>query len=143
MKILDILRHKGSSVVTIRPHEAVRVLLARLAEYNVGALVVADGDQVAGIISERDIVRNLNDRGEQILDQPVSELMTSSVVSCSPTDDVDSVAASMTELRIRHMPVLDKGILAGIVTIGDVVAGRIRQLEQDRGQLERYITQGR
>ena len=143
MKILDILRHKGSSVVTIRPHEAVRVLLARLAEYNVGALVVADGDQVAGIISERDIVRNLNDRGEQILDQPVSELMTSSVVSCSPTDDVDSVAAGMTELRIRHMPVLDKGILAGIVTIGDVVAGRIRQLEQDRGQLEQYITQGR
>jgi len=132
VKILDILRHKGSSVVTIRPHEVVRVLLARLAEYNVGALVVADGDQVAGIISERDIVRNLNDRGEQILDQPVSE-----------RHDVDSVAAAMTELRIRHMPVLDKGVLAGIVTIGDVVAGRIRQLEQDRGQLERYITQGR
>jgi CBS domain-containing protein len=143
MKILDILRHKGSSVVTISPHEAVRVLLARLAEHNVGALIVADGDAVAGIISERDIVRRLNDRGEQILDQPVSELMTASVVSCSPADDVDSVAAGMTELRIRHMPVLDKGVLAGIVTIGDVVAGRIRQLEQDRGQLEQYITQGR
>jgi CBS domain-containing protein len=143
MKILDILRHKGSSVVTISPHEAVRVLLARLAEHNVGALIVADGDAVAGIISERDIVRRLNDSGEQILDLPVSELMTASVVSCSPTDDVDSVAAGMTELRIRHMPVLDKGMLAGIVTIGDVVAGRIRQLEQDRGQLEQYITQGR
>jgi CBS domain-containing protein len=143
MKILDILRHKGSSVVTISPHEAVRVLLARLAEHNVGALIVADGDAVAGIISERDIVRRLNDRGDQILDQPVSELMTASVVSCSPADDVDSVAAGMTELRIRHMPVLDKGVLAGIVTIGDVVAGRIRQLEQDRGQLEQYITQGR
>lgn len=143
MKILDILRHKGSFVVTIGPDETVRVVLARLAEHNVGALVVADGDQVAGIISERDIVRHLNDRGEQILDQPVSELMTASVVSCSPNDDVDSIAAAMTELRIRHMPVLDKGILAGIVTIGDVVAGRIRQLEQDRGQLEQYITQGR
>jgi CBS domain-containing protein len=143
VKILDILRHKGSSVVTISPHETVRVLLARLAEFNVGALVVADGDQVAGIISERDIVRHLNDRGEQILDQPVSELMTASVVSCSPTDDVDNIAAGMTELRIRHMPVLDEGMLAGIVTIGDVVAGRIRQLEQDRGQLEQYITQGR
>jgi CBS domain-containing protein len=143
MKILDILRHKGSSVVTIGPDETVRVLLARLAEHNVGALVVADGDQVAGIISERDIVRHLNDRGEQILDLPVSELMTASVVSCGPGDDVDSIAAGMTELRIRHMPVLDKGNLAGIVTIGDVVAGRIRQLEQDRGQLEQYITQGR
>lgn len=143
MKILDILRHKGSSVVTITPRETVRVLLARLAEHNVGALVVADGGQVAGIITERDIVRRLNDHGEQILDQPVSELMTSSVVSCSPNDDVDSIAAGMTELRVRHMPVLDNGTLAGIVSIGDVVAGRIRQLEQDRGQLEQYITQGR
>jgi predicted transcriptional regulator len=69
--------------------------------------------------------------------------MTASVVSCTPNDDVDSIAGGMTELRIRHMPVLSDGKLAGIVTIGDVVAGRIRQLEQDRGQLEQYITQGR
>lgn len=143
MKILDILRHKGSAVVTITPQETVRVLLARLAEHNVGALVVADGDHVAGMASERDIVRHLNDHGEQILDRPVSDIMTASVVSCSPNDDVDSIAAGMTELRVRHMPVLDDGVLAGIVTIGDVVAGRIRQLEQDRGQLEQYITQGR
>lgn len=146
MKILDILRHKGSAVVTITPRESVRVVLARLAEHNIGALVVAErgtGGQVTGIISERDIVRHLNDHGEQILDRPVSEIMTASVVSCSPHDDVDSIAAGMTELRVRHMPVLDNGKLAGIVTIGDVVAGRIRQLEQDRGQLEQYITQGR
>jgi CBS domain-containing protein len=143
MKISDILRYKGSSVVTINPSESVLVLLARLAEHNVGALVVAQGDEVVGIISERDIVRRLNERGAVILDAAVSELMTASVISCSPNDDVDSVAGSMTELRIRHMPVLSNGKLAGIVTIGDVVAGRIRQLEQDRGQLERYITQGR
>jgi CBS domain-containing protein len=143
MKISDILRYKGTSVVTISPSESVRVLVARLAEYNVGALVVANGDEVVGIISERDIVRRLDDRGEGILELAVSELMTASVVSCSPNDDVDSIAGSMTELRIRHMPVLRGGKLAGIVTIGDVVAGRIRQLEQDRGQLEQYITQGR
>jgi CBS domain-containing protein len=143
MKISDILRYKGTSVVTISPSESVRVLVARLAEHNVGALVVANGDEVVGIISERDIVRRLDDRGEGILELEVSELMTASVVSCSPNDDVDSIAGSMTELRIRHMPVLRGGKLAGIVTIGDVVAGRIRQLEQDRGQLERYITQGR
>ncbi|HEY7048456.1 MAG TPA: CBS domain-containing protein [Jatrophihabitantaceae bacterium] len=143
MKISDILRHKGSSVVTIAPPESVRDLLGRLAEHNVGALVVAEGDEVVGIISERDIVRRLNERGADILDLPVSELMTASVVSCSPDDDVDAIAGSMTELRIRHMPVLNGDKLAGIVTIGDVVAGRIRQLEQDRGQLEQYITQGR
>jgi CBS domain-containing protein len=143
MKISDILRYKGTSVVTISPSDSVRVLVARLAEHNVGALVVANGDEVVGIISERDIVRRLDDRGEGILELEVSELMTASVVSCSPNDDVDSIAGSMTELRIRHMPVLRGGKLAGIVTIGDVVAGRIRQLEQDRGQLERYITQGR
>jgi CBS domain-containing protein len=143
MKISDILRYKGTSVVTISPSESVRVLVARLAEYNVGALVVANGDEVVGIISERDIVRRLDDRGAGILELAVSELMTASVVSCSPNDDVDSIAGSMTELRIRHMPVLRGGKLAGIVTIGDVVAGRIRQLEQDRGQLEQYITQGR
>jgi CBS domain-containing protein len=146
VKISDILRYKGTAVVTIAPTESVRDLLARLAEHNVGALVVADGEQdpqVIGIISERDIARHLNDRGAEILDLPVSELMTASVVSCSPNDDVDSIAGGMTELRIRHMPVLSDGKLAGIVTIGDVVAGRIRQLEQDRGQLEQYITQGR
>jgi len=143
VKISDILRYKGTAVVTIAPTESVRDLLARLAEHNVGALVVADSEQVVGIISERDIARHLNDRGAEILDLPVSELMTASVVSCSPNDDVDSIAGGMTELRIRHMPVLSDGQLAGIVTIGDVVAGRILQLEQDRGQLEQYITQGR
>lgn len=143
MKISDILRHKGSSVVTIAPSESVRDLLGRLAEHNVGALVVAEADRVVGIISERDIARQLHERGADILDLPVSELMTASVVSCSPEDDVDAIAGSMTELRIRHMPVLSGDKLAGIVTIGDVVAGRIRQLELDRGQLEQYITQGR
>jgi CBS domain-containing protein len=143
VRISDILRHKGTSVVTIAPAESVRDLLARLAEHNVGALVVADGEEVVGIISERDIVRRLNERGAAVLDVPVSELMTATVVSCGPGDDVDTVAGSMTDLRIRHMPVLSGGTLDGIVSIGDVVAGRIRQLEHDRGQLEQYITQGR
>lgn len=143
MKISDILRHKGSSVVTVAPSESVRTVLRLLAEHNVGALVVADDDRVAGIISERDIVRWLDDRGEGIVDLPASELMTSGVVTCTRDDDVNRVAADMTELRVRHVPVVDGGRLVGIVTIGDVVAGRIRQLEHDRGQLEQYITQGR
>ena len=142
MKISDILRHKGASVVTIAPGDSVRDLLSALAQHNVGALVVVDNDQVVGIISERDIVRQLDERGEAVLAATVSDLMTATVVSCAPDDAVDSIAGAMTELRIRHMPVLASGRLAGIVTIGDVVAGQIRQLEQDRGQLEQYITQG-
>ena len=142
MKISDILRHKGSSVVTIGPGDPVTDLLARLAEHNIGAVVVVDRDAVVGIVSERDVVRRLNTDGSDVLSRSVSEVMTSSVVSCSPGDSVDSIGAAMTELRVRHMPVLNGGRLAGIVTIGDVVAGRIRQLEQDRVQLEGYITHG-
>jgi CBS domain-containing protein len=139
VKISDILRHKGSAVVTIGPGDSVVDLLARLAEHNVGALVVLDRDAVVGIVSERDVVRRLHSDGVEVLNATVSAVMTSSVVSCTPDDSVDSIGAAMTELRVRHMPVLAGGQLAGIVTIGDVVAGRIRQLEQDRVQLESYI----
>ena len=148
MNISDILRHKatagatskGATVVTIAPSGAVKDLLAKLAEHGIGALVVVDGEKVVGIVSERDIVRRLNDPGASILDGTVADIMTSPVLSCRSQDSVDSVAATMTERRIRHMPVIDDGKLDGIVTIGDVVLSRTRQLEQDRSQLEQYIT---
>ncbi|MDP9118193.1 MAG: CBS domain-containing protein [Actinomycetota bacterium] len=140
MNISDILRHKGSAVVTIASTGKVRDLVAELAEHKIGALVVVDGDSVIGVASERDVVYRLHERGAEVLDAPVSEVMTAHVVTCSSKDSVDSVAATMTERRIRHMPVLDDGTLNGIVTIGDVVSIRIRQLEHDRGQLEQYIT---
>ena len=148
MKISDILRHKpehqGTDVITIAPGDTVENLVATLAQNRIGALVVVDGAtvdaSVVGIVSERDIVRRLHDLGTGILDATVAEIMTAEVFSCSPTDDVDDIAAVMTERRIRHMPVLDGGRLAGLVSIGDVVSSRIRQLEQDRGQLEHYIT---
>jgi CBS domain-containing protein len=144
MKISDILRHKsttmGGAVITIAPTGAVTELLAALAEHRIGALVVVDADAVVGIVSERDIVRRLHDRGASVLDATVADIMTSPVLSCSSRDTVDSVADTMTERRIRHMPVIDNGKLDGIVTIGDVVLSRTRQLEQDRSQLEQYIT---
>ena len=95
MKISDILRHKGASVVTIGPEDSVRSLLALLAKHNVGALVAVDSDQVVGIISERDIVRRLDERGEGALAANVSDLMTASVVSCAPDDSVDKIAETM------------------------------------------------
>lgn len=144
MKIADILRHKETTshgpVATIAPDETVKTLVAALADRNVGALVVVDGEQVAGIASERDVVRRLAERGAELLDEPVSAIMTSEVRSCTSGDTVDDIAATMTERRIRHMPVIDDGRLSGIVSIGDVVSSRIRSLEHDRGQLEQYIS---
>jgi CBS domain-containing protein len=143
VRIADILRHKGSSVVAVAPDDTVNTALARLAEHNIGAVLVLTGDAepgVAGIVSERDIARQLHARGSGLLTEPVSAIMTGNVISCRSTDSVDSVAAAMTERRVRHMPVLDDGRLLGIVSIGDVVLSRMRQLEQDSRQLEQYIT---
>ncbi|WP_375480898.1 CBS domain-containing protein [uncultured Jatrophihabitans sp.] len=149
MIISDILRYKTSSggsdrpgLVTIAPGDTVADLVATLARHNVGALVVVDGDggSVAGIASERDVVRRLADHGNDLLAQPVSSIMTTTVASCASTEGVDDVAGTMTERRIRHMPVIDDDRLVGIVSIGDVVSSRIRQLEHDRGQLEQYIS---
>lgn len=144
MQISDVLRYKGDEVITTTAQTPVRELLRLLAEHRIGALVVVGGDaesrSVSGIVSERDVVRRLHERGADLLDAPVGEIMTSTVYSCTPQDSLDSTATTMTERRVRHMPVLDEGRLAGIVSIGDVVSARMRQLEQDRAQLEQYIT---
>jgi CBS domain-containing protein len=140
LNISDILRYKGADVVTISPSDTVTTLLAALAEHNVGALIAVDDGGVVGIVSERDVVRRIADRGAALLDATVDQIMTSVVVSCTSKDSVDKVAEMMTERHVRHMPVLDDGRLAGIVSIGDVVSSRMRQLEKDRGQLEHYIS---
>lgn len=143
MRIADLLRHKGSDVASVLPELSVSGLVEDLARTNVGAMVVVDSSgALVGIVSERDVVRRLNERGAELLHAPVSEIMTTSVVTCGPNEGVDSLAAIMTERRIRHMPVVDDGQLVGIVSIGDVVKSRIRQLESDREQLESYIAQG-
>jgi len=143
MRIADLLRHKGSEVATVPPGLSVTGLLDDLARHNIGAVVVVDDtDALVGIVSERDVVRRLNERGAELLAAPVSDIMTTQVVTCGPDEGLDSLAAIMTERRIRHMPVVEDGRLVGIVSIGDVVKSRIRQLESDREQLESYIAQG-
>lgn len=142
MNISEILSRKGTSVVTISPAATVADAIALLAEHRIGALPVLDGDRVAGIVSERDVVRQLAGRGSDVLQLTVSELMTVDLVTAAPDDSLDATASLMTERRIRHLPVLSGGELAGIVTIGDVVAARLRELETTREQLENYITQG-
>lgn len=147
MKISDIVKHKATAaggtappVVTIAPDRRITELLAVLAEHHIGALVVMRDEQVVGIVSERDIVRALDKSGRDVLDAPVSQIMTTEVQHAGPFDEVEDIATRMTERRFRHMPVLDEGKLVGIVTIGDVVSSRIRELEHDRTQLEQYIT---
>ena len=143
MRIADLLRKKGSAVATVTPDTTVTTLLAGLAEHNVGAMVVVAPDgSIAGIVSERDVVRRLNERGPGLLDGPVSEIMTKLVASCGPDDSVDQLSVLMTERRIRHVPVLADGRLAGIISIGDVVKNRMEQLEQSQEQLQAYISQG-
>ncbi|HJP78512.1 MAG TPA: CBS domain-containing protein [Pseudonocardiaceae bacterium] len=142
MRISDLLRDKGSAVATVSPTTSVTELLRVLSEYNIGATVVTEADNVVGIVSERDIVRRLHERGAELLSAPVGEIMTRNVVTCTPADSVDSLASTMTERRIRHMPVVSDGQLVGIVSIGDVVKSRISQLETDREQLESYISHG-
>ncbi|WP_116042051.1 CBS domain-containing protein [Amycolatopsis palatopharyngis] len=143
MRIADVLRTKGAEVATVEPLATVAELLARLAEHNVGAMVVVDQDEsVVGIVSERDVVRRLHENGATLLERPVAEIMTTVVATCSPEDAVDSLSVVMTERRIRHVPVLTEGRLTGIVSIGDVVKVRMNELEQSQEQLEAYIAQG-
>ncbi len=127
-------------MATIGRDATVAAAVAELARHNVGALVVStDGRAVEGIISERDVTRALDRLGGTILDKPVHMIMSSEVRTVSPDEKVESLAVMMTEYRIRHVPVLEDGALAGIVSIGDVVKSRIEELEEDRDALFKYI----
>src|ERR1700759_2279307 len=107
MRIADVLRNKGAAVATINPDAPVRELLAGLAEHNIGAMVVVGADGVVGIVSERDVVRQLHAHGADLLSSPVSKIMTKTVATCTKADTVDNVSVLMTKNRVRHVPVLD------------------------------------
>ncbi|ANW65820.1 histidine kinase [Mycobacterium sp. djl-10] len=142
MRIADVLRAKGDAVATITAHTSVGALLNELVLHNIGAMVVVSPDGVIGIVSERDVVRKLHELGADLLRRPVADIMTTTVATCSPTDSVDSLSALMTTNRVRHVPVMDGGRLAGIVSIGDVVKTRMEELQAEQAQLQAYITQG-
>jgi CBS domain-containing protein len=139
--VSDLIKRKGSSVASAPPDTTVAALLDLLAERGIGAVVVsADGRTVAGIVSERDIVRALRTTGAALLDAPITEVMTADVVVTAPGDTVEGLMVLMTERRIRHVPVVAAGgSMAGIISIGDVVKSRIDELVADRDQLIDYI----
>ncbi|HEY3688251.1 MAG TPA: CBS domain-containing protein [Streptosporangiaceae bacterium] len=141
MRISEILRNKGKFVATIGPEATVRELLALLAEHNIGAVVVSedDGATIGGIVSERDVVRRLHDRGDAVLDATVASIMTTDVRTCGVDDSSDDLRPVMIDYRIRHLPVVNENRLVGIVSIGDVVKAAISELEAEREHLVSYI----
>lgn len=138
MRISEILEAKGGQVVTVTFDTTVKDLVTMLATHNIGAAVVTAPDRpIAGIVSERDIVRALPDVG--VLDHPVADIMTAQVQTATPEQQVHELARLMTEHRIRHVPVVDGDRLCGVVSIGDVVKSRIDELEFERDQLSSYV----
>jgi CBS domain-containing protein len=143
MQVASILASKGRTVVTASPDSSVPEIAQLLKTKKIGAAVVLDaGDNVIGIISERDLVHGLARHGARLLEMHVGELMTRGVVTCSPDLDIAEVMKEMTNSRIRHLPVVDAGRLAGIVSIGDVVKNRLDELADEADQLKRYIATG-
>jgi len=139
-----LLRNKGAEVVTVEGSTTVADALQTMATRRVGALVVsADGSAVDGIVSERDVVWGLADRGAGLLGETVATIMTRDVVTCGMATTVDQLSTMMTEGRMRHVPVVVDGALAGIVSIGDVVKDRLRELEAETQSLHEYISHGR
>ena len=141
MHVSTLLSAKGTAVVTVPSGASVTDVVAVLTDRRIGAAVVSDdGTHIAGIVSERDIVRALATTGPDALLQPVAAIMTTDVVTAAPDTTIEQLMATMTERRVRHVPVTVRGELAGIVSIGDVVKDRIQSLELESKALQDYIT---
>jgi CBS domain-containing protein len=141
MFVADILKGKGSSIVSVSPEQHISEALSMMAQHRIGAVLVVDGQGgIAGILSERDMVRAMHKLGKAAFDKSVGDLMTTPVVTCSPKDPVPAIEGMMTSQRFRHVPVLDDGKLVGIISIGDVVKTRIEEAEAEVDALRRYIS---
>lgn len=143
MNVAAILKSKGSDVITTRPQTPLMDVLRLLRDRRIGGVVVLDtAGGIAGIISERDVVRTLAENGPRVLDLPVSQCMTKRVICCRKNDTIDHVMAEMTAGRFRHLPVLENGQLAGLVSIGDVVKFKIAEAEMEAAAMREYIATG-
>lgn len=140
MTVKAILSDKGNDVTTIEPTATLTAAIKMLAERRIGALVVTGAEsRIIGIISERDIVRAIAQHGGDALTRPVSEMMTRTVITCNERDTVCDLMEQMTRGKFRHIPVVEQGKLAGIISIGDVVKHRVAELEHDGEALQDYI----
>lgn len=138
MKVSTILATKGNKLITIAPEQSIKEAVALFARHNIGAVVVLDeSGKLVGIVSERDVVRHLNQQND-LLSQPVQSVMTTKVITCLPQDDLMSVAHIMTERRFRHLPIVEEGTLLGMISIGDVLKA---QRDFYHGQIDTLETQ--
>ena len=139
MHVDNILQTKGRAVTTVTPGSTIAEAVTLLNTKKIGAVVVVDGKRVAGILSERDVVRHLGTDWGSLANRPVSDVMTKNVISVSRFATVGDVIERMTQNRIRHMPIVENGELVGIVSIGDVVKHKIEETEQEAQALKEYI----
>jgi CBS domain-containing protein len=142
MIVKNVLLGRRGNVVTIEPTADLAAAVKRLAERRIGALVILGADhRIVGILSERDIVRAFAERGPAALHEPVGQVMTRDVKTCSEDDTIESLMGRMTTGRFRHMPVVEQGKLVGIVSVGDVVKNRVEEMEREAAALRDYIQQ--
>ena len=140
MSIASILRTKGGEVISVPVGMPVQGVVALLHEHRIGAVLVVEGDEPVGIVSERDVVKCLHEKGVAILDAAVHAIMTSPIVTASGAESIAEAMEIMTDRRIRHLPVVQEGRLVGIVSIGDLVKRRIEDAEAEAGLLKEYIS---
>ena len=140
MTIASILKSKGGAVVGVTAHQPVQQVVALLHQHRIGAVLVMEGDQPIGIVSERDVVKCLHEKGTTILDATAETIMSSPVVLAKPHDSIADAMGTMTDRRIRHLPVVENGKLVGMVSIGDLVTRRIEDAEREAGLLKEYIS---
>lgn len=142
MIIRSILKAKGRNIETVAPDTRILEAANILQQKRIGAVLVMNGQEIKGVLSERDIVRGICTYGAEVLTRPASDLMTREVVTCTMDDTVHALMELMTNNRIRHLPVLDQGGLVGIISIGDVVKNRIAETEMEARALKEYIVTG-
>jgi CBS domain-containing protein len=139
MTIRAILDSKGHNIVSLEPEARLSAAVKILAERKIGAVLVMQAGRIEGILSERDIVRVLGERGASVLDEPVSAVMTRKVVSCKQSDTVSALMEMMTRGKFRHLPVVDGGRVVGLISIGDIVKSRVQEYEREQEALREYI----
>jgi CBS domain-containing protein len=139
MTVRAVLGTKGHQVISVSPDAKLSAAVKILAERRIGAVMVMSGQTIDGILSERDVVRVLGERGAGVLDEPVRSVMTSKVITCHESDTVSAIMEVMTSGKFRHLPVVDNDRIVGLISIGDVVKWRVAEYEREQEALQDYI----
>ena len=139
MKVADLLKNKGQAVITIQPTESVLIAMKRMLEYNIGSLLVCDEVKIAGIISERDVLQVIYQDCDALAYKKVKDAMTTNLIVAIPDDELDYVMGIMTQNRIRHLPIVSKEGIVGIVSIGDIIKFQLKEGQLKNRYLEEYI----